>query len=64
MSRDRRIAHPFIQIQVESDYFKIICVSQIIFVCFVDLRIVLFFSPLRPQISTGRGRNPLGRLRH
>ena len=30
MSRDRRIAHPFIQIQVESDYFKIICVSQII----------------------------------
>jgi hypothetical protein len=30
MPRDRRIAHPFIQIQVESDYFKIICVSQII----------------------------------
>ncbi len=30
MPRDRRIAHLFIQIQVESDYFKIICVSQII----------------------------------
>ena len=57
MPRDRRIAHPFI-------YFKMICVSQIIFFCFVDLQIVLFFSPARPQMSTGSGRNPLGRLLH
>jgi hypothetical protein len=40
MPRDRRIAQPFIQIQAGSDYFNMICVSQIIFICFVDLRIV------------------------
>ncbi len=60
----RRIAQLFVQIQVGSDYLKMICVSQIFFVCFVDLRIVLFFSPARPQMSTGSGRNPLGRLWH
>ncbi len=44
--------------------FIMIYVLQIIFVCFVDLRIVPFFSPARPQMSTGSGSNPLGRRRH
>jgi len=61
LARDRRIAQPFI----ESKYFKmicvsqislkIICVSQIVFVSFVDLWIVLFFSPARPEESLPAG---------
>jgi hypothetical protein len=51
-SRNRRIAQPFIQIQIGSDYL------QTIVVCFVDLRIVLFFSPARPQMSTSSGIQP------
>jgi hypothetical protein len=65
MPRDPRIAQTFIQVQVGSDYFKMICVLQIIFVCFVDLSIVPFFSPARPRMSTGKCSDPLpplGRL--
>ena len=60
-ARDRRIAQPFI----EGKYFKMICVSQIIlkitfvsqivFIFFVDLWIVLFFSPARPEESLPAG---------
>ncbi len=60
MPPDRRIAQSFIQIQVGSEYFKMVYVSQIIFACFVDTRIVLCFrnfSPARPQMSTGSGSN-------